>query len=58
MCELKLALTLFKGGDGDVEVLQSLSVQLAFGLDLSCSIIDLQPALSVTVQFVTVQPTT
>lgn len=58
MCELKVTLTLFKGSDGDVKVLQGLSVQFAFGLDLSCSGIDLQPASSVTVQFVTAQHTT
>lgn len=57
MRELKLTLTRFKGGDGDVVVLQGLSVQLAFGLDLSRRGIDLQPASSVTVQFVTAQNT-
>lgn len=53
-----MLLTLFKRCDGDVEGLQGLSVQVAFGLDLSCGSIDLQPALSVTVQFVTARHTT
>lgn len=46
-------LTFFKGSDGDFKGLQGFSVQLAFGLDLSCGSIDLQPALSVTIQLKT-----
>lgn len=51
-------LTFLKRGEGDLEALQGFSVQLAFGLDLSCGIIDLQPALSVTVQLYSAWHTT
>lgn len=50
-------LTLLKYNDSDFESLQGFSVQLVFALDLSCGSIDLQPALSVTIQFKTVQHT-
>ena len=51
------SLTLLKCSDSDIKRLQFLSVQLVFCLDLSCSI-DLQPALSVTVQLKTAHKNT
>lgn len=45
-------LTLFEGSDSDFERVHLLSVQFFFGPDLSCGSIQLQPALSVTIQLI------
>ena len=50
-------LTHLKCSDSDRQSLQGFSVQFAFGLDHSWYLVDLQPALSVTIQLETAQNT-